>query len=162
MRGIKTTGVSVAETPFQTSPLPSRSNLLKASCSAQRVNSIRNERDRTLRTSRWIVTRNSAIKCYPIVSSHRTSHRVWRERPLGEEVNVVSFDHLGEIDGHSIKKLARLRVSVHLFVTQSGDGCGAVQKLREKQNKQHQHDHSDQEFGQRKRSYVTRSGAVRS
>ena len=35
-----------------------------------------------------IVTRNTAIKRYPIVSSHRTSHRVWRNRSFAEEFNI--------------------------------------------------------------------------
>jgi len=57
---------------------------------------------------------------------------------------------LREIDCHPIHELSRLRIGVHLFMAERGNGRGAVQKLCSQQNEQHEHTDRHQEFSQRK------------
>ena len=72
-----------------------------------------------------------------------------RSRTLAEEVNVDSFHHLCEIDGHSIKELSRLRVGIHLFMAESRNCRGALQKLSEKENEHDEYANADKDFSQR-------------
>ena len=106
---MKTTGVSVVETAFQTSPFPILSSLLKALL--QRVDSISYEGNRALRTGWWIVTRHSAIECYldrfQVVALYAAECRQ-RTSDFTIVIDILSLHHLREIDGHSIKELSRL------------------------------------------------------
>jgi len=81
-------------------------------------------------------------------------------RRLQVVIDVSPFDHLREINGHSIKELSGLRIRIHLLVSKDRDSRGAVKELREKQNQQHEHAHTDQEFDQRKSAFARGYGAT--
>jgi hypothetical protein len=113
-----------------------------------------------LQAGRWIITRHRAVKSNLIVTSHGTSHGVWRGGSLGEEINVASFNHLREIDCHSIKELSRLRIGIHLLVTESRDTCRGVKKLCDQQNEQDHDPDRDQKFRQGKSGFGSESHAL--
>jgi hypothetical protein len=65
-------------------------------------------------------------------------------------IHVTSLDHLRDVNGHSIKQLSRLGVSVHSLLAEGGDSCGALEKLGRQKDEQYKDSDADDELGQRK------------